>query len=197
MSNSLWPHELQHARLPCPSPSPGACSNSCPLSRWCHPNTSSSAAPFSFYLQSFPASGSFPISKVFALGVQSPHFIYIVGSLQRQQGGSSCLIKLISLTFFLPEAHHTLLVLRTPGSPSGLHVGAILYSKTAKKSSKIAKKKKKMRHWIYHRRDAYLGSECWNQKAEHPSRHLIWTRAWILWQCLPWHGNNIGVHHRQ
>ena len=143
MSNSLWPHELQHARLPCPSPSPGACSNSCPLSRWCHPNTSSSAAPFSFYLQSFPASGSFPISKVFALGVQSPHFIYIVGSLQRQQGGSSCLIKLISLTFFLLEAHHTLLVLRTPGSPSGLHVGAILYSKTAKKSSKIAKKKKK------------------------------------------------------
>ena len=58
MSNSLWPHELQHARLPCPSPTPGACSNSCPSSQWCHPNISSSVMPFSSCLQSFPASGS-------------------------------------------------------------------------------------------------------------------------------------------
>ena len=52
------PHRLQHARLPCPSPSPGACSNSCPLSQWCHPTISSSVVPFSFSLQFFPASGS-------------------------------------------------------------------------------------------------------------------------------------------
>ena len=62
MSNSLWPHELQHARLPCPSPSPRVCSNSCPLSQWCHPTISSSITPFSSCPQSFPASGSFPIS---------------------------------------------------------------------------------------------------------------------------------------
>ena len=60
MSNSLWPHGLQHARLPCSSPSPGVCSNSCPLSWWYYLIISSSAAPFSFCLQSFPASGSFP-----------------------------------------------------------------------------------------------------------------------------------------
>ena len=55
MSHSCWPHGLQHARLPCPSPSPGACSNSCPLSWWCHPTISSSVVPFSSCLQSFPA----------------------------------------------------------------------------------------------------------------------------------------------
>ena len=59
MSDSLWPHELQHARPPCPSPTPGAYSNSCPLSWWCHPAISSSVVPFSPDLQSFPASGSF------------------------------------------------------------------------------------------------------------------------------------------
>ena len=63
--------ELQHARLPWPSPTPGACSNSCPLSRWCHPTISSSAVPFSSCPQSFPASGSFPKSEVFAWGGQS------------------------------------------------------------------------------------------------------------------------------
>ena len=61
LSDSLWPHGLQHARLPCPSPKPGACSNSCLSSRWCHPTISSSVVPF-FCLQSFPASGSFPMS---------------------------------------------------------------------------------------------------------------------------------------
>ena len=54
VSDSLWPHGLQHARLPCPSPSPGICSNSCPSSQWCHPTISSSVVPFSFCLQSFP-----------------------------------------------------------------------------------------------------------------------------------------------
>ena len=59
MSNSLQPHGLQHARPPCPTPTPRACSNSCPLSRWCHPTISSSVIPFSSCLQSSPASGSF------------------------------------------------------------------------------------------------------------------------------------------
>ena len=63
MSDSLWPHGLQHARLSCPSPIPGACSNSCSLSWWCHPAISSSVMTFSSYLQSFPASGSFPVSQ--------------------------------------------------------------------------------------------------------------------------------------
>ena len=65
MSDSLWPHGLQHARLSCPSSSPRACSNSCPLSRWCHPTISSSVVPFSSWLQSFPASGSFLTSRLF------------------------------------------------------------------------------------------------------------------------------------
>ena len=71
MSNSLGPHGLQHARLPCPSPTPRACSNSCPSSQWCHPTISSSVVPFSSCLQSFPASGSFPMSQFFASGGQS------------------------------------------------------------------------------------------------------------------------------
>ena len=71
MSNSLWHYELQHTRLPYPSPTPGGYSNSCPSSRWCHPTISSSAVPFSSHLQSFPASGSFPISQFFASGGQS------------------------------------------------------------------------------------------------------------------------------
>ena len=69
-SNSLWPHGLQHIRLPCPSLSPGVCSNSCPL-RWCHPTISSSVVPFSSRLQSFPASGSFQMSQLFESGGQS------------------------------------------------------------------------------------------------------------------------------
>ena len=71
MSDSLRPHELQHARLPCPSPTPRACSNSCPSSRWCYPTISSSVIPFSSCLQSFPASGSFQMSQFFAWGGQS------------------------------------------------------------------------------------------------------------------------------
>ena len=70
MPNSLWSHGLQHTRLPCPSPTPRACANSCPSSRWCHPTISSSIVPFSS-LQSFPASGSFPMSQFFASGGQS------------------------------------------------------------------------------------------------------------------------------
>ena len=71
MSDSLQPRGLQHARLPCPSPSPRVWSNSSPLSRWCHPTISSSVIPFSSCPQSFPASGSFPRSWLFASGGQS------------------------------------------------------------------------------------------------------------------------------
>ena len=71
MSSFVWPHGLQHARLPCPSPPPGACSNSCPLSQWCHPTISSSVIPFSSSPQSFPASGAFPMSQLFTSGGQS------------------------------------------------------------------------------------------------------------------------------
>ena len=68
---TLRPHRLQHARLPCPSPTPRACSNSCPSHRWCHPTISSSVIPFSSRLQSFPASGSFPMSQLFTSGDQT------------------------------------------------------------------------------------------------------------------------------
>ena len=71
ISNSLWPYGLQHARLSCPSPTPGACSNSCPSSRWCHPTISSFVVPFSSGLQSFPSSGPIPMSQFFALSGQS------------------------------------------------------------------------------------------------------------------------------
>ena len=70
-SDSLRPHGLQHSRPPCLSPTPGDYSNSCPLSRWCHPSISFSVVPFSSCLQSFPASGSFPVSRLFASGNQS------------------------------------------------------------------------------------------------------------------------------
>ena len=68
MSNSLWPHGLQHTRPHCPSPTPGVYSNSCPFSRWCHPNISSSAIPFSNHLQFFPASWYFQMSQLFTSG---------------------------------------------------------------------------------------------------------------------------------
>ena len=70
MSNSLQTHGLQHSRFPCPSPTPGAYWNSCPLSRWCHPTISSSVIRFSSHLQSFPAPGSFPMSQFFTSGGQ-------------------------------------------------------------------------------------------------------------------------------
>ena len=69
--NSLRPHGLQHTRPPCPSPTPGVSSNSCPLSQWCHPTIWSSVVPFSSYLQSFPASASFPMIQFFTSGGQS------------------------------------------------------------------------------------------------------------------------------
>ena len=71
MSDSLQPHGLQHTRPPCPSPIPRVYSNPCPLSQWCHPTSSSFVIPFSSRLQSFPVSGSFPVSQFFASGGQS------------------------------------------------------------------------------------------------------------------------------
>ena len=71
MSESLWSHGLQHARPPCPTPTPRVYPNSCPLSWWCHPTSSSSVIPFSSCPQSFPASGSFQISRFFTSGGQS------------------------------------------------------------------------------------------------------------------------------
>ena len=71
VSNSLWPHESQHAKPPCPSSTPRVHSNSCPSSQWCHPAISSSVIPFSSCPQSLPASGSFPMSQFFTWGGQS------------------------------------------------------------------------------------------------------------------------------
>ena len=73
MSHSLRAHGLQHARPPCPSPAPGVYSDSCPLSQWCHLTISSSVVPFSSCLQSFPASGSFPMSQFFPSGGRKYH----------------------------------------------------------------------------------------------------------------------------
>ena len=71
MSDSLWPHESQHARPPCPAPTPGVHPNSCPSSQWCHPAISSSVVPLSSCPQSLPASGSSPVNQLFAWGGQS------------------------------------------------------------------------------------------------------------------------------
>ena len=78
MSDSLQPHGLQHTRVPCQSPTSGACSNSYHSSRWCHPTISSSVVPFFSCLQSFPASGSFPISQFFAWRGQSTGFCFSI-----------------------------------------------------------------------------------------------------------------------
>ena len=78
VSDSLWPHGLQHTRLPCPSQTPGACSDSCPSIWWCHPTISSSVDPFSSCLQSFPASGSFPRSQFFPSGGQYWNFSFSI-----------------------------------------------------------------------------------------------------------------------
>ena len=86
VSDSLWPHEPQHARPPCPSPTPGVHSNPCPLSRWCHPAISSSVVPFSSCHQSFPASGSFQMSQLFASGAQSLGFSFNISPSNEHPG---------------------------------------------------------------------------------------------------------------
>ena len=91
MSDSLRPHGLQHARPPCPSPTPGIYSNSCPLSWWCHPTISSSDVPFSSCLLSFPASGSFQMRQFFTSGGQC------IGFYQLQHQSFQWTFRLISL----------------------------------------------------------------------------------------------------
>ena len=97
MSNSLQPHGQHHANISCPSPPPRVCWNSCPLSQWCHPTISSSVIHFSSCLQSFPASGSFPMSWLFSSGGQS------IGAL----ASASVLI----LAYVLPKWAHTSILL--------------------------------------------------------------------------------------
>ena len=91
VSDSLWPHESQHARPPCRSPTPRAHSDSCPSSQWCHPAISSSVIPFSSCLQSLPASGSFPMNQLFTWGGQSAGVSALASFLpKKSQGWSPC-----------------------------------------------------------------------------------------------------------
>ena len=89
VSDSLRPHESQHARPPCPSPTPGVHSNSCPSSQWCHPTISSSVVPFSSCPPSLPASGSFPMSQLFAWGGQSTGASALASFLPKKSQGWS------------------------------------------------------------------------------------------------------------
>ena len=89
VSDSLRPHESQHARPPCPSPSPGVHSDSCPSSRWCHPATSSSVIPFSSSPQSLPTSESFPMSQLLAWGGQSTGVSALASVLPKNTQGWS------------------------------------------------------------------------------------------------------------
>ena len=89
MSNSFWPHESQHAGPPCPSPTPGVHSDSRPSSQWCHPAISSSVVPFSSCPQSLPASKSFPMSQLFAWGVQSIGVSALASFLPKKSQGWS------------------------------------------------------------------------------------------------------------
>ena len=85
-SDSLWPHESQHARPPCPSPTPRAHSNSCPSSLWCHPAISSSVIPFSSCTQSLPESGSFPLSQLFGMRPKYWSFSFSISPSNEQPG---------------------------------------------------------------------------------------------------------------
>ena len=89
MSDSLQPHETQHTRPPCPSPTPGVHSDSCPSSQWCHPAISSSVVPFSSCPQSLPASESFPMSQLFAWGGQSTGVSALASFLTKKSQGWS------------------------------------------------------------------------------------------------------------
>ena len=110
MSDSLRPHGLQHARPPCPSLTPGACSNSYPLSQWCHPTISASVVPFSSCLQSFPASGSFQMNQFFTSGSQYWSFSFSFSpSNEHSQfpSGLTSLISLQSKAFYSLLQHHS------------------------------------------------------------------------------------------
>ena len=100
MSDSLRPRGLQHARLLWPAPSPGVSSNSCPLSWWCNPTISFSVVPFSSRLQSFPASGSFPMSQVFALGGHKYWSFSFNISPSSEHPGLICIIGVVHFYYF-------------------------------------------------------------------------------------------------
>ena len=122
MSHSLQPHELQHARPPCPSPTPRVYSNLCPLSRWCHPAISSSVVPFSSCPQSLPASGSFPMSQLFtwggpSIGVSASASVLPMNtqdwsSLHKQNQNSPTKIKYKRLTQWTKETKNYIYQLR-------------------------------------------------------------------------------------
>ena len=103
MSDSLWPHGLQHNRLPCPSTIPGACSNSGPLSWWCIPTISSSVVPFFSCPQSFPASGSFPMSQLFISGGQNilAKVCFLLPDMITKKIQPDLILTLNSLHFFI------------------------------------------------------------------------------------------------
>ena len=101
MSDSLQPHGLQHARLSCPSPTPGACSNSC-SSRWCHPTISSSVISFSFCLQSLPATGSFQMSQFFTLGGQK-YWSFSFSSIRSNEYSGLVSFRIDSLDLFAAQ----------------------------------------------------------------------------------------------
>ena len=109
LSDLLQPRGLQHARLPCPSASPRTCSNSCSLSWWCHPTIWSSVVPF--YLQSFPAAGSFPVSHFFTLGGQYWSFSFSISASNEYSELISCRIDWFDLavqeTLKCPLQHHS------------------------------------------------------------------------------------------
>ena len=110
MSYSLQPHGLQHVRFPCPSPTPRAYSDSCPLSRWCHPIISSSVFPFSSCLQSFPASGFFPMSQFFASGGQKYwSFSFSISPSNEYSGLISCRVDWFDLLAVHPWTLKSLL----------------------------------------------------------------------------------------
>ena len=131
MYNSLWSHELQHTRLPCPSLSPWVCSNLCPLSWWCHPTISSSVTTFSSCLQSFPALGSFPMSRLFALGDQS--IGASTSATVLPMNIQSCFLGLTGLISFCPRDSQEFSLARQFKSISSLmlslHYGPTLTSK--------------------------------------------------------------------
>ena len=114
VSNSLQPHGLQHARLPCPSPNPGVYPYSCPLSQWCHPTISSSVIPFSSTPQSFPASGSFLMSQLFASRGQSiGSFSFNISPTNEHSGLISFMMECLDLLAVLKSLksllqHHSL-----------------------------------------------------------------------------------------
>ena len=117
---TLRPHGLQHLRFPCPSLSPRVCSNSCPVSQWCYLTISSSATLFSFCLQSFPASGSFPVSQFFAWGGQS------IGA----SASASSSVLPMNVQGWFPSGWTGLLSLQSKWSVSKLTLSESLFSKS-------------------------------------------------------------------